>query len=541
MQLDLTFRNDEQEKFFWHRERNGEFDGAFNNGKSYVGSQRAATHLMLFPNYGMSICRQTYVNLRKTTMKTFFKVVPDKFVHRHNEQEGITVLKNGSFIYWMHLDAVDEASLRGLEINSALIDQAEEVKEPIYLVLDARVGRWDKAEVPMSLLYQELTGENKQEYQKHLKDKTLDEPGLLKWIQDKTLWPRHPKWGNFLVNNYMDVLCNLSDDDDHWTYRFYNKDSNERQDDHFYITRESDKDLTDIRTYNRALTRDKEWVDKYIRGIRVESKAKIHPPIADCIIQPDDYEEDAWNDFINRFFESASLVRILDHADTGTTAVGWAGIYNKSHIFYREYTDENKLISFYRNIIVDLSGKEKYDDEIADPSIWKKNRQIIDGQQSGFYCVADEYVNDEVSDAPQIYWQPADNNELATRNRINELILPQDKYYHPITKISPAPGIYFIETSKNTNRWDMGCDLMITQVRKQRKLLLGENNGKKIYSMERDADVVDHCYDLVRYFVAKHNTDRRRVTSGNVSKNSFAYYNKISQMRRESFGPMSEG
>lgn len=103
MQINLEFRNPEQENFYWSRARNNEFDGAFANGKSYVGCERAFTHLVTFPNYCMSICRLQYKTLRQTTMKTFFKICPDKLIYKHDEQQGLTVLINRSFIYWMHL------------------------------------------------------------------------------------------------------------------------------------------------------------------------------------------------------------------------------------------------------------------------------------------------------------------------------------------------------------------------------------------------------------------------------------------------------
>jgi hypothetical protein len=48
MKIDVTFRNEYQKDFFWHRERNGLFDGGFGNGKTYAAMERAAVHLMNF-------------------------------------------------------------------------------------------------------------------------------------------------------------------------------------------------------------------------------------------------------------------------------------------------------------------------------------------------------------------------------------------------------------------------------------------------------------------------------------------------------------
>src|SRR5205809_2425619 len=104
----------------------------------------------------MVLARQEYKVLKSTTMKTFFKVCPERLIHTHDKQDGFTILVNKSFIYWMHLDEADEQDLRGLEINSVFVDQAEEISESIYLVLDSRVGRWDLAVVPIWLLRTKL-------------------------------------------------------------------------------------------------------------------------------------------------------------------------------------------------------------------------------------------------------------------------------------------------------------------------------------------------------------------------------------------------
>ena len=39
----------------------------------------------------------------------------------------------------------------GLEINGIFIDQAEELDEGTYDIMDGRVGRWDMAEIPKGL------------------------------------------------------------------------------------------------------------------------------------------------------------------------------------------------------------------------------------------------------------------------------------------------------------------------------------------------------------------------------------------------------
>lgn len=480
---------------------------------------------MTFANYGMVIARQQYKVLKATTMKTFFKICPENLIHSHDKQDGYTVLINGSFIYWMHLDDVDEQDIRGLEINSVLLDQAEEIKENIYLVMDFRVGRWDKAKVPYWLLRSQLSSFD---YETSLKLE-VDEPKKLNhFIEKNTTWPRHEKWGQFLVPNYMDCLCNPSDEDEfHWTYRYYNPASIERRPDHYYVHRRSDESLTDSKSFQQALLRDPEWVAKYIDGKTGSPKAQIHKVDSLSIINPDDYTEEEFSKFIDTIKSRAAMYRILDHGETGITACGWLAILNNLFIFYREYYIGSSFISDNRRNITDLSGQEEYYKDIADPQIFKKTQQTVSGVKSGFRTVAQQYSDTDITDAPPLDWQPADNSELATRDRINEFLRLSPRFMHPITKVSPAPQLYFINKAKS---YPYGCAQAIIQTQQQRRKLLGSDNGKNIYSDERDDTIVDHAYDYVRYGVADF-IEGKMETRRTVKKNSFAYFNAMLKRR----------
>src|ERR1035437_5554724 len=217
----------------------------FNNGKSFGGCCKAFTLLSTFSNYRMIIARQTYSDLKKTTMQTFFKICPAGIIQRHNEQDGYTEFINKSVIHWLHLDKVDESTLRGLEINSALIDQAEEIEEKVFDVLDGRIGRWDDAEVPVDLL-----------------EKYPD-------------WPRNKTTGKLLAPSYHMLLCN-PDSQFHFIFRKFHPDSLERRPAFFYTEGEWDPNLGSSETYAEAITHDAEWVNKYVKGQWGISSAQIH-------------------------------------------------------------------------------------------------------------------------------------------------------------------------------------------------------------------------------------------------------------------------
>lgn len=502
MEINLTFRNEEQQLFYWSKKRNNRFGGGFGNGKTYVACQRAITMLMTFPNYRVAACRQVYKNLRATTMQTFFKICPPEFIHTHDENFGLTVFINGSRVYWLHLDQMDEATAKGFEINALLIDQAEEVEEAIFLLMDARVGRWDKAQVPDYLLKQFPN------------------------------WPRHPKWGHPLVPNYVDILDNPSDDEFHWVSRYFDEDSVERKprETHFSIVRKTDDDLNDAATIGQILTRDQSWIDKYYLGLKVISGGAVHTIQSFSKINPDELEEENWQWLLNVIRNKAQLFRILDHGETAPTSCLWVACFNNIHIIFGEYYQPNDVISNHRQHIFDISnilcGEKNIEHftDLADPQIFKKTGQ----KNGGTWTTANEYTDVEEISAPPIYWQPADNNELATRNRINELLRGGGKWMHPISKVSPSPGLYFLQSSQ---RWPYGVHQALIETARQKKKLLGEVNGKKFYSEDRDDNVPDHAYDCVRYYVAWHGTGMPLIEK-TPPRRSFAYYNRIHKLRK---------
>lgn len=536
----IKFRNAEQKQFYWHKQRNGHFGGAFSNGKTFVGCQRAFTHMITFGNYGMVIARQKYKVLKATTMKTFFKICPKELIYKHDETDGYTVLINKSFIFWMHLDAVDEQDVRGLEPNSVLIDQGEEIEEGIANVLDTRVGRWDGAKVPIHLLLLKVEDlETREQIQAYINEKhKQDQIDELLFIH--SAWPKDPFGERFKVPNYFDVLSNPSDEDElHWIWRQYNPASPEKLEDSFNIERKTHDELSDAGSIKRILSRDQEFIDKYYFGKTGSPKALIHKVHPLSEIKPSEYDKEVFIEFIKTLLRKAALFRVLDHGESGISCCIWEATYKNVHIFYREYYQPGKLISDHRQNIADLSkvGKdtfgieEDYLGDYADPQIFKKTGQ----KSSGLFSVADEYCDEDELTGPPLYWQAADNNEYATRNRINELLTLNGKFSHPITGESPAPGIYFI--SFDLDIYPYGIKNALLQIKNQKRVLVGSINGKNIYTEERDDRIVDHAYDTVRYDIAMHNTIKLEEVK-KPSKRSFAYFNALLK-RNPEFVPAS--
>lgn len=468
--LNITFVNEAQQIFFNFIKRNSCFSGGFGNGKTYAACLKAVFLLLTYPRYRIAICRKVHADLVKTTMTTFFKILPQHLITSHNVQAGITVLKNGSEVLWLHLDKMDEGTLRGLEVNSVIIDQAEQIEENIYLTLDARVGRWDMAEVPA-----------------YLKPDTYP-----KTITGK---PRPP--------SYMIVLCN-PEHIFHWIWMRFHPDSEDHRTKyaptHDYIERGTDINLYPEEMQEQWKTRDPEWLRKFFAGKWGTSEAIIHNLLPESILNIS-------RTWVRAFVKRSRLIRVLDHGDASPTCCLWFAVQGRIYLCYREYYVAGQLISYHRREIEAMS-KEDYDEvgpncytiNLADPDIFKKHSQ----KHGAFWTVAEEYVDSSL-EAPPIIWQPADNNEFATRNRINELLPIHPKVIHPFTGAVGAPLSYFVERNdENPN----GCYQVIRQIRQAKREVLGSYNGRDILGDDRDESIPDHAYDPYRYFVAYHSTDR---------------------------------
>lgn len=443
---------------------------------------------MTFPKYRILICRRLNTDLKKTTMATFFTVCPKEFILSHNGQEGITYFINGSLVYWMHLDAADENTFRGIEANAIAIDQAEETTEQMFDIVEARLGRWAWAEVPQNLI-----------------DTYPD-------------WPLHKIKGTPIAPSYMMMAVN-PDTQYHYIYRKGHPDSLERLPYWGWAHGEWDANLGSIETYNEKLKSDPEWVKKYMKGEWGISSAQIHYLPPEGILEPTE-------SLIDKILIKGNLFRSMDHGETAPTCCLWFAALEGVYICYREYYVPGRVISYHRTEITNLSFNEKYSNSYADPSIFKKdpdkrNQDGTSGTKNS-WSVADEYRTNDL-DAPAMFWTPADNNEFATRNRINELLTRSDKFIHPVTGATSAIGLYYI---KATPTYPNGCKQSIIQLGAQRRKELGTIDGKMYYEEERDDKVVDHAYDPTRYFVAMHGTQPRKSQKA-PPRNSLAYFNAI--------------
>jgi phage terminase large subunit len=447
--------------------------GGFGSSKSFAFCLKALWLSDTFPNNRGVVARKEFEMLKNTTMSTFFKICPPESYQnggRRSDSEKILRLNNGSEILWMHLDDPEtENVIRGLEINWFFLDQAEEIEEEIFDMMLARLGRWDKATVPDWMIEKE--------------------GGIKKWA-----W-LNPATGKPLVPTYPMLACN-PDTELHWLWRRFHPDSSEWRDKYakknykmFQMDSRENKFLPK-QNLDAMLEQDESFVRRFVYGQWGIPEGQIHFVDPLSIIEGSD-------EIVRYLNNSCTLHRSMDHGDASPTCCLWWAVDRSGNvIFYREYYVPNRLVSDHRKAITELSQYEKYDFNLADPSIFFLTQQ----KHGGRWSTADEYS--DCRNLPRetaIFWQPADNNELGTRNRINEYLRVDPKRIHPFTKNEGSPRLFFLQKSSS---FPYGCDHVLRQTRSARREKVGSEQGRPIFSDERDDKLPDHAYDPLRYAMA---------------------------------------
>lgn len=124
------------------------FGGGFGNGKTSAGCAEAFTLAMEWPGSVGLIARKTRPEIKATTQQTFFhggggdpatdwSGCPQEVIRNFNKQEQKLTLINGSIIHFWPLDDPDK--LTNLNLGWFLIDQAEEIAEEMFMMLQGRL------------------------------------------------------------------------------------------------------------------------------------------------------------------------------------------------------------------------------------------------------------------------------------------------------------------------------------------------------------------------------------------------------------------
>jgi hypothetical protein len=488
--------------------------GGWGSGKTYVASLKAICLSTQYRRNRGVIARFVGKELRETTMATFYKLVPPHLYDRslggrRNDQNGyLKFADSESEVLFIHLDDPETAGiLRGLEINWFVIDQAEENPdhmEELFDLLMGRLGRWDVADVPPEL--------------------------LARYERDhRQPWPYvHAEKGTPIPPSYPIICCN-PDVETHWIYRRFHPESPEYQSKYkalrytmLEMPSTENQFLGDINlTY--LLQHDDAFVRRNVKGLWGLPEGAIHT--IDRLSEVEGSQE------LLAYFRSACLLyRSMDHGDSAPTCCLWWAVDKDGNCFcMREYYAPNQLISTHRANITALSEHERYENDLADPAIFNPTMQNL---KRGRYSVADEYA--DVVDQPRstaLFWNPADNNELGTRNKINEYLRVDPDRIHPITKQRGSPRLFFVKVNSG---YPQGCFHVLRELRAQRRVKIGTDLGRPMFSDERDPSIPDHAVDPVRYFLASRPSLPRPTTL--APDGSFDQQRRLARRQREQFG-----
>lgn len=457
--------------------------GGFNSGKTSGSILHMLALCDNFPGYKVAVLRKTFKDLTMTTRPSFDQWIDPKRVKQASATE--VTLDNGSSFIFHHLDSPNSATvLRGLEINAAILDQAEQMQESTFKILLGRLGRWKAAKVP-------------------------------KWVLSahEGEWPWKNKAGQPIPPIACVLTANPTEDGDpelHWLWQRFSPESNSWKEKWRFqgyrqlVMPTTENKFAGEQNVDILLQQDEDYVKRYVRGEWVRSKGHIYRLDEMSII---DYTPE----LVSWIENNCLLGRVLDHGDSAPTCCLWYGTdANHNLFFWQEYyqpgmTEDGKEfnVSDHRRAITHLSRGKTFRINLADASIFDKTRNI-----SGYtrrqqrWSVADEYIDRKIiNEDTAIFWTPADKNEALSRQRLSQYLRIDGGHKHPITGERGAPHIYFVQQS---DEHEHGINHAIRDIRNAKRLIVGENDGKPIYSDERDPSISDHALDCVRYVVNSH-------------------------------------
>lgn len=214
LEIELTYQPlPKQAEFHGHPAKYRFFGGGWGNGKTSAGCVEALSLALEYPGSVGLISRKTRPELKATTQHTFFEGgggqsvtdfhgCPQELIRSFNKSEQKLTLINGSIIHFWPLD--DAQKLTNLNLGWFLIDQAEEVAEEMFQMLEGRLRQRGAPRVGMLLF----------------------NPAGHDWIWRRCVWLEYPDHGLIhakttdnpnLPKDYVDSLMKMPEA---WVKRF---------------------------------------------------------------------------------------------------------------------------------------------------------------------------------------------------------------------------------------------------------------------------------------------------------------------------------
>lgn len=443
--LDFTDKPN-QKAFFFSRDRNVGFWGGYGNGKTFAGCAKGVAHSLGYPGNVGLVGRKTYPALNSTTRESFLSIVrrmnggtmdPGPSVEGFNKQENILQFRNGSKVYFRTLDEVEK--IRSLNLGWALVDQAEEIDEEIYLELNGRIRYWNPERIA-------------EFHAKHGKAKTP----------------------------FNQLICVGNPSPKAWVKREFFENPSGKNAIFAASTLENKKFLPPEYVSELQSRYPKEWIERFIHGSWDTMLGQIYKELDFANlhgIQP--FEIPAhWQRFL-----------AMDFGIVNPTAVLWGAVDEDGNIYiFQEYYQAGKTLEEHTQAIKALCGKAghtpvTHDGKIhiyADPSI------------KADYDPAGKSTWEHFVDRG-IYCTPANNAVLDGIQNVQMLLHPDPArkfpvWHHRAGQLG-APRLYIVETA---------CPWLCKEIvaYEWEPTREGEN------APERPKKFFDHACDAGRYLAA---------------------------------------
>lgn len=120
--------------------------GGFGSGKTKMGIAEVIDLAMTYPGNRIAIMRDTKSGLKDSTQHDFFDECDPKLIYAYQKNEGTVMLVNGSeFIFRSFRQYKSsprnqfESAIKSLNLGGFLIDEANEITEPEFLLMKGRL------------------------------------------------------------------------------------------------------------------------------------------------------------------------------------------------------------------------------------------------------------------------------------------------------------------------------------------------------------------------------------------------------------------
>lgn len=119
------------------------YGGAIRGGKTFAGLGALLLLCKMYPKSKWVVVRDTLQTLKRTTIPSFLKIVPQSFIKTYNQDTQVVTFTNGSQILFFSENYADDKDLnrfKGLECNGFLLEEINELQKKTFNKCIERAG-----------------------------------------------------------------------------------------------------------------------------------------------------------------------------------------------------------------------------------------------------------------------------------------------------------------------------------------------------------------------------------------------------------------